>query len=64
MVSVEIGLEGAGERRVPEWMGEGVLYGKYWSESGIVERLETRVKVNRRRMGQYEVKDYVLLLNS
>ncbi len=64
MGSVEIGVEGSGERRVPEWMGEAVLYGKYWSESGLVERLGERVRVERGRMGQYEVMDYVLLLNS
>ncbi|MEP0914957.1 hypothetical protein NDI45_29100 [Leptolyngbya sp. GB1-A1] len=64
MGSVEIGLEGSGERRIPSWLGEAVLYGKYWSESGLVERLRSRVRVERGRMGQYEVKDYVLLLNS
>jgi len=35
MGSVKIGMEGTGHRRVPEWVGEGVLYGKYWSESGL-----------------------------
>ncbi len=64
MGSVEIGIEGTGERRVPSWLGEAVLYGKYWSESGLVDRLRSQVRVNRGRMGQYEVMDFVLLLNS
>ncbi|MEP0913305.1 hypothetical protein NDI45_20545 [Leptolyngbya sp. GB1-A1] len=64
MGSVEIGVEGTGERRVPSWMGEAVLYGKYWSDRGLVDRLRSQVKVNRGRMGQYEVMDFVLLLNS
>ncbi len=59
-------IEGREEdnRRIPEWFGEAVLLGKYWLESGLVGQMEEEVKVVRRRMGQYEVIDFVMLLNS
>ncbi len=50
--------------RVPSWIGEAVLFGKYWLESGLVGYLEEEVRVVRGRMGRYEVVDYVLLLIS
>jgi hypothetical protein len=50
--------------RIPSWFGEAVLWGKYWLESGLVGYLEEEVRVVRGRMGQYEVMDFVLLLNS
>jgi hypothetical protein len=50
--------------RVPSWFGEAVLLGQYWLESGLVGYLEEEVRVERGRMGQYEVADFVLLLNS
>lgn len=52
------------KQRIPNWFGEAVLLGKYWQESGLVARLEEEVRVERGRMGQYEVSDFVLLLNS
>jgi hypothetical protein len=59
-------IEGVEEKRqrVPEWLGEAVLLGQYWLESGLVGRLEEEVRVVRGRMGQYEVADFVLMLNS
>jgi hypothetical protein len=50
--------------RVPSWFGEAVLLGQYWLESGLVGYLEAEVRVERGRMGRYEVGDFVLLLNS
>jgi hypothetical protein len=50
--------------RVPRWFGEGVMLGQYWLESGLVGYLEAEVRVERGRMGRYEVGDFVLLLNS
>jgi hypothetical protein len=49
--------------RIPSWFGKAVLLGKYWWESGLVSHLE-EVRVVRGRMGQYEVQDFVLMLNS
>jgi hypothetical protein len=50
--------------RVPKWFGEALLLGQYWLESGLVSHLEEEVPVARGRLGQYEVVDFVLLLNS
>lgn len=62
--SVEIEGRDEGKPRLPSWFGEAVLLGKYWLESGLVGYLEEEVRVVRGRMGQYEVIDFVLLLNS
>ena len=61
-VVVEAGRESA--LRMPSWFGEAVLFGKYWLDSGLVGYLEEEVRVERGRMGQYEVMDLVLLLLS
>ena len=50
--------------RVSSWSGEAVLLGQYWLESGLVGYLEEAVRGSRGRMGQYEVTDSLLLLNS
>jgi hypothetical protein len=50
--------------RVPSWFGEAVLLGQYWLESGLVGYLEAEERGSRGRMGQYEVADFVLLVNS
>jgi nitroreductase len=47
---------------IPRWLGEVVLLGEYWRTTGLLDRLQTQVRVNRGRMGQYEVCDFVLLL--
>ncbi|NJP12650.1 MAG: hypothetical protein HC866_26940 [Leptolyngbyaceae cyanobacterium RU_5_1] len=47
---------------VPPWLAEVLLLGEYWRRTGLLDRLRTQVKVNRGRMGQYEVCDFVLLL--
>ena len=47
---------------IPNWLGESILLGKYWIESGLLERLQQQVRVSRGRMGDYEVCDFVLLL--
>lgn len=47
---------------IPSWLGEVLLLGEYWRTTGLLDRLQTQVKVNRGRMGQYEVCDFVLLL--
>lgn len=49
---------------IPNWLGEALLLGKYWVESGLLERLQKQVRVERGRMGDYEVCDFVLLLLS
>lgn len=46
----------------PDWLGEVLLVGKYWRVTGLLDRLQTQVKIHRGRMGQYEVCDFVLLL--
>jgi hypothetical protein len=46
----------------PAWLGEVVLLGEYWRTTGLLDRLQQQVKVNRGRMGQYEVCDFVLVL--
>lgn len=46
----------------PPWLAEVLLLGEYWRRTGLLDRLRTEVKVNRGRMGQYEVGDFVLLL--
>jgi hypothetical protein len=47
---------------VPTWLAEALLLGEYWRTTGLFDRLQTQVRVNRGRMGQYEVCDFVLLL--
>lgn len=47
---------------IPNWLNEVLLLGKYWLESGLLERLQQQVRVSRGRMGDYEVGDFVLLL--
>jgi len=44
------------------WLTEVLLLAEYWRRTGLLDRLRTQVKVNRGRMGQYEVCDFVLLL--
>jgi hypothetical protein len=61
-VAVEVGTESV--QRIPAWFGEAVLLGKYWRESGLVGYLEAEVRRVRGRMGQDEVPDFVLMLNS
>lgn len=46
----------------PSWLAEVLLLGEYWRATGLLERLGTQVRVNRGRMGRYEVCDFVLLL--
>lgn len=46
----------------PCWLSEVLLVGEYWRRTGLLDRLQTQVKVNRGRMGHYEVCDFVLLL--
>ena len=46
----------------PSWLAEALLLGEYWRCSGLLDRLQTEVRVQRGRMGTYEVCDFVLLL--
>lgn len=46
----------------PPWLGEVLLLGEYWRRRGLLDRLQTEVRVQRGRMGDYEVCDFVLLL--
>jgi hypothetical protein len=46
----------------PRSLAEVLLLGEYWRNSGLLDRLQTQVKVQRGRMGHYEVCDFVLLL--
>ena len=46
----------------PPWLAEVLLLGEYWRRSGLLDRLQTEVRVQRGRMGDYEVCDFVLLL--
>ena len=61
---VEVNGVDVANQRVPGWFGEAVLLGKYWQTSGLVESLCEAVRVERGRMGWYEVLDFVLLLLS
>jgi hypothetical protein len=63
-IGVEVEAVEEERLRVPSWFGEAVLLGQYWLESGLVSYLEAEVRVERGRMGRYEVGDFVLLLNS
>jgi len=63
-VGVAVEAVEAERLRVPSWFGEAVLLGQYWLESRLVGYLEEGVRGSRGRMGQYEVADFVLLLNS
>jgi hypothetical protein len=47
---------------MPQWFAEVLLLGEYWRTTGLLERLQTQVKVHRGRMGHYEVCDFVLVL--
>jgi hypothetical protein len=44
------------------WLGEVLLVGECWRTTGLLDRLQTQVRVNRGRIGEYEVGDFVLLL--
>lgn len=68
---IEIAVSESNVQRIPSWFGEAVLLGRYWWEmlgrywweSGLVG-YEEEVRVERGRMGLYEVMDFVLILNS
>jgi hypothetical protein len=47
---------------IPSWLPEALLVGQYWQSRGLLSSLQQQVHVNRGRMGQYEVCDFVLLL--
>lgn len=47
---------------IPSWLSEALLVGQYWNQSGLLECLQQKVRVNRGRIGRYEVCDFVLLL--
>ena len=47
---------------IPSWLSEALLVGQYWNQSGLLECLQQKVRVNRGRMGRYGVCDFVLLL--
>lgn len=47
---------------IPTWLPEALLLGEWWRSTGLLEQLQQQVRVNRGRMGQYEVCDFVLLL--
>lgn len=59
-------VEGREESKlcILSWFGEAVLLGKYWLESGLLARLEEVERVERGRIRQYKVSDFVLLFNS
>lgn len=61
-IEVEAGTEN--QPHIPSWFSEGLLFGKYWIDSRLVGYLEEEVWVERGRMEQYEVMDFVLLLIS
>jgi hypothetical protein len=63
---IGVGVKAVEEERlrVPSWFGEAVLLGQHWLESGLVGYLEEEERVERGQIGQYEVADSVLLLNS
>lgn len=46
----------------PLWLPEVLLHAEYWRGSGLLERLQQQVRIQRGRMGHYEVCDFVLLL--
>lgn len=57
-IEVVVGTENV--PRIPPWFGEAMLFGKYWLDSGLVGYLEEEIRVDRGRMGQYEMMDFVL----
>ena len=61
---IELTTDGQPNPATPRWLAEVLLLGEYWRRTGLLDRLRTEVKVNRGRMGQYEVCDFVLLLLS
>ncbi|MDZ4872122.1 MAG: hypothetical protein CLLPBCKN_006714 [Chroococcidiopsis cubana SAG 39.79] len=62
VAGIELRTDGQANPVAPTWLGEVLLLGEYWRTTGLLERLQTQVRVNRGRMGQYEVCDFVLLL--
>lgn len=62
VAGVELKADEQANPVTPSWLGEVLLMGEYWRMTGLLDRLQTQVKVNRGRMGQYEVCDFVLLL--
>jgi len=62
LAGIELKTEEEGNPATPAWLGEVLLLGEYWRRSGLLECLRNQVQVNRGRMGDYEVSDFVLLL--
>lgn len=62
VAGIELTADEQANRVIPSWLGEVLLVGEYWRATGLLDRLQTQVRVNRGRMGQYEVCDFVLLL--
>ena len=46
----------------PPWLAEMLLIAQLWRETGLLQKLNDSVHVQRGRMGTYQVCDYVLLL--
>ncbi len=47
---------------LPTWLPEVVLVLRHWRDSGLVQALQSTVRVPRGRMGHFEVCDFVLVL--
>jgi len=62
VAGIELTTDEQGNPVTPSWLGEVLLVAEYWRMTGLLDRLQTQVRVNRGRMGQYEVCDFVLLL--
>src|SRR5579883_3293921 len=64
VAGIELTTDEQANPATPGWLGEMLLLGEYWRRTGLLDRLRTEVKVNRGRMGQYQVCAFVLVLLS
>lgn len=46
----------------PPWLAEALLIAQLWRTTGLLDRLQQQVRLDRGRMGQYLLLDFVLVL--
>jgi hypothetical protein len=59
---VDIHTTPAAQPSIPPWFAETVLIAGYLRSHGLLEALNTQVRLERKRFGQYEVIDFLALL--
>jgi hypothetical protein len=62
VAGVELTMNEQVNPAIPSWLPEALLVAQYWQSHGLLEILQTQIRVSRGRMGNYEVCDFVLLL--